>query len=781
MVRINWKNPLTKGLRFAAPLSDSAFKDFVGNRVPTITGAIERGYINRLQAPAPFFPAERTLDYSLFNMGGWTELTVAVWAQYDGSGTDEHAVFSNWDVNNASFFIKIEPADDTLEITVRDSAGSGVITGVTGFSPYEWHFAVITVNPNETTTHRCYLDGVERSTLNRAITGLGAGNSTGNLQIANDPSAAGSNDFLTGLASSAMIWERMLSAAEVKSLYENTAQIFEAEPVFLPFPVEEEPVEEVASDLELLQSVPIPWTKQPPTGVEIDWTHGIFNYAQEAAVYTFNGYQQSHSKGGNWDLPVVSARDVWEKYHTGHAGALQALSFSSHDGNADLDVNASISNEAAITLFAVFQADTAAGDGHSLIALSEGILSDPGLDMLDIETGQLRHGYRPAQSEGGWDQAVTTVALTNNEWYAAISYRTASEIKLWVKGLSTSYYAALTDSTINSANQAQRTYISIGGFVDAGLGNFLYGKALAFSGFANGVAVSEGLVNSFLDNPWQIFKPKRIPVFREVPTDTRFGVAPRVWTKQPPAGAEIDWGNPLSKNITHLYLPGQSNRNLAGNVDRLDILDTATATYASDPQQGQYFGGDGSSSISAKDVGWDDPVGKTLAVIARPNVGTNLPVFAFAENVGSSTNTIGIWTAGDVRGFVRRDGGLAGVTVDTPSITLGQWIFAVFTVPSQTSQYLYSISSLNYQVDSGVTDLGALDTAIPNVGINCWQRDTTDNQHTCDVAICVGWDRPLSEVEAQAWFANPWQIFKRNIVLPIPESLPDVGTFERQR
>lgn len=252
-----------------------------------------------------------------------------------------------------------------------------------------------------------------------------------------------------------------------------------------------------------------PWTKQPPAGTKIDWKYPILGNMPEATVYTFDGQHTAHDRGRGFALAKVSARDIWKTVTIGRAGPARVLDFSSHDGNVDMFADTPISNLADLTLFSVFQADTEANDGHTLICFSESdALTSTGLDFLDIEDGLLRYGYRASDDGAQFYQAVDDASLVDDEWYAAIGCRTGSDLYLWIFGLTVDYYKALSQGSINTST-VQRQHISIGGYIRSG-SNFSFGKSIAYSGFVNGRAVTGAQAKDWGQNPYQIFKPREI-------------------------------------------------------------------------------------------------------------------------------------------------------------------------------------------------------------------------------------------------------------------------------
>ncbi len=117
-------------------------------------------------------------------------------AQYDGSGSSEDYVFG---INTA-----------TLGTFLRD-IGGWTSSGV-NISDGKWHHVTSVFNGSNI---KQYVDGVERSSTNVTVS---MGSSAASWQIGFDPELAGSG--MVGQIDDMRIYNRALSAAEVKRLYE---------------------------------------------------------------------------------------------------------------------------------------------------------------------------------------------------------------------------------------------------------------------------------------------------------------------------------------------------------------------------------------------------------------------------------------------------------------------------------------------------------------------------------------------------------------------------------
>ena len=161
------------------------------------------------------------LTAGVIDMAGWDGLSVSVWVNYDSSGSDEHLAVSNWDGGEAKagFMIRLEPTDDSVEgwVLQFNNSDIGGTFNDTTITANTWFHIVLTYDKSAV---RCYVNGVVDTTTHAGSNALDDGSSEA-LDIGYNHAYGGDagGDYFDGLIDEVAIWDRALTAAEVKDIY----------------------------------------------------------------------------------------------------------------------------------------------------------------------------------------------------------------------------------------------------------------------------------------------------------------------------------------------------------------------------------------------------------------------------------------------------------------------------------------------------------------------------------------------------------------------------------
>ena len=243
-------------------------------------------------------------------------------------------------------------------------------------------------------------------------------------------------------------------------------------------------------------------------------------------------------------------------------------------------------------------------------------------------------------------------------------------------------------------------------------------------------------------------------------------ILPRRFTRQPKGNVEIDWGNPITRNLISAFLPGQRYPfyDLASK-----IADGATTRLSVRP------GIRGVEAYRDNSAGWNLNFGSSTRWQNQPQT-ANFPavsVFTLFQQF-DTTSTGVIWGGGSngttyARFFKENTGAISfipnasgtGATITSPSALNTDQPYALAGISSYNDRELFvdgiSVASSNSAVsfaNAGVTFVGAgfATGQLRNIGLFCGYV----------------WVRRLTENEIKSLSDNPWQIFRpRRLVLPV--------------
>jgi len=162
------------------------------------------------------------VDCSPIDWRGRTALTATAWMTWDGSGTNEHTIISNWGgaQGDAQLLLRLEPAGDFLEVFVNQDASNANVNATDLVVPTDgsWHHVGMVYDHAGDGLLKVYVDGVE-STITAATTaGFGSNQRFASLELGRSPQTSG-RDPLGGQLGEVRVYGRALLADEMWQLW----------------------------------------------------------------------------------------------------------------------------------------------------------------------------------------------------------------------------------------------------------------------------------------------------------------------------------------------------------------------------------------------------------------------------------------------------------------------------------------------------------------------------------------------------------------------------------
>jgi hypothetical protein len=513
------------------------------------------------------------------------------------------------------------------------------------------------------------------------------------------------------------------------------------------------------------------WTKQPPAGTPIDWSHPL---AKDLAIFCYHLTPTQFIDAVYNDVYSMDAAgiDVGEGYYRsyhpvyGRGVGIDTPTGIRTGGPRDntFDPKERFTSTTA-TIAAIYTAVEAVAGSKTAF----GMLHNANSDILEVAQPPFNAAVtfstnfsnaNNSTSEGAWDNAVA------GEHHCVagvfIDSGVSGDFKKWHRNISTGDFAASTDTgeakfvpaTLNS--DLDSIYMSQGDNCSTYVGAY-WNREL-----------TEEELFSFSENPWQIFKPKPQFIAVDVPEDTRHAVVEKPWTKQPPAGTKLDKNHPFYRNflsVVPCYEPSGAPK---------DLISGRTVTFTG----GTRTRTDGRSTLAmAKDAD-SDAIG--VDVVVPSDGGTMLLVYDPGSGFSGSSDSMMGSTTTDSYGLRRASGNvvLRWGGIDVVNVNAGTgWRedsddqVVVAGVDADLS--LLRIGKTTY------TDTGL--TGFANLGNFRLQEGFGVSDNGMQVVMWAILDRRLTESEAISFERNPWQIFEpQKIVAPIDEKLPDLATFEKE-
>ena len=352
----------------------------------------------------------------------------------------------------------------------------------------------------------------------------------------------------------------------------------------------------------------------------------------------------------------------------------------------------------------------------------------------------------------------STTVTPDDNWHLLIGRSiSATSRDFWIDGV-------LQGSSTTSVTPYQPQRVIFGG-TDSTAAN----GAVALSILYNR-ALTNAEIASISRNPWQIFAQQREYV--PLPDPTRPGIAsrPKIWTKQPQGNVEIDWGNPITRNLVSAFLPGQRYPfvDIASK-----IVDSATTRLSVGP------GSRGTEAFRKDSANWSVSFNSFTRWTLPQTAGfPAISIFTLFEQF-DTTSTGNIWAAGQngtvSSVFIKENTGaisLQGAANDATTI-----ITTPFTLDTNRPYAITGIIQTNYRelfVD-GVSAVSS--TSASTLSNSTFTRSTAGGTLNIGLFCSFVWVRRLTVSEIKSLTDNPWQIFapQRTYVFPNPANLPIIS------
>lgn len=508
---IDWSNPLTRGLHCVFVPEGNVFREIIRSVGPntvngTPTEAIVRG---RPPFKAVDFGVRTSTDYLFYDieLGFADHEAISMAILY--AGTDEQTVvagdlFGVYDSSRDAYYQNISNLTGNSFRHVSRNASTQSASGTTTvlYDTGDKDFALIGTNGYPVQTggvwFDIWIDGVvdgtnafdlrgDEDTYDRVAIGV-AGDSTVSTN------GGGSGSIGLGL-----IWKgRNLSADEWRSLSENPWQIFEPQhiPVFKP----------AAATTPQPYYIEIPWTSQPPSGTRIDWSHPVCRDAAILVPGTAAGRSQEvYDEKGHTTNQLNSSIELEDT----RLGQLPHYANSSSENWVPSDYNftTGATDQFTVLWVADWQSGSFPGPWRVGTSGSSPIVcfysSTGPYDPISIgNTDHNPDGFNPDSfGNSDFQKPHAAVFCMGGD----MSATTGAGMSMFVDGKR----SAISDNNATLAGAtANDTRIGMGSssstYMQGLVGMFIFVPKL----------LPESVCRSWSENPYQIFEPQRISIFK---------------------------------------------------------------------------------------------------------------------------------------------------------------------------------------------------------------------------------------------------------------------------
>lgn len=532
------------------------------------------------------------------------------------------------------------------------------------------------------------------------------------------------------------------------------------------------------------------WTKQPPAGTEIDWTHPLTRKLVLFAHPTGAGNFRDEVYGDNFSLDEAGV-DVGEAYFLashpkyGRAFGIDSPTSSTMQSSArdnTFDAKGRFTST-SLSIASVYQI-------HNTQAGTNGFFGVSGTGGGDkIELGQAPYNTS-SQFQTAFSGGINSEELTDDESDAAIGQLKALVSVFKDVGATATCTKWLHNITTGAISQADTTALT--NIDPAVLNSDL--NLIAMSGtypaavYVGAIwdrAISVEEARQFTDNPWQIFRPKPRFAVADMPEDVRLLKAPKPWTKKPPAGTKLDKNHPAFGRLLFAVAPGQSGSmfppDLVSGVIPTSITGGSTRTFGTD-KYGRWLAttADGQGLTYGR-TGFDDvtsTLGFTVCWCSRGFAnGTKNYIWSTGEN----GNGYGIEMAHDdvsavLEGFFSQADNSTGtksawnILGPTPENYFHNVAFTHKTASTDGSYYVEGNAVGNYQTNPMTV------TAHANRVTKLFAQRNTEDGGDIGLHYIYVFEGVLSPEEIHSIAKQPWQIFEPESIFAVhPYVAPEEG------
>lgn len=267
------------------------------------------------------------------------------------------------------------------------------------------------------------------------------------------------------------------------------------------------------------------------------------------------------------------------------------------------------------------------------------------------------------------------------------------------------------------------------------LGNFIYNRYL-----------SNDEIAAISSNPWQVFAKqleRNVMLPKYVPC-----------SKQPQGPAEIDWGNPISRELYGAWHGGSPLNEAIRGLASHDGANPQLIYYRL-TREGTAHTSDVSSSSIGKSYRLRNqtPWASPFTIVARFRI-RSIPagdrsVVSFS-NISGESAAIDIKATGKIQGYTIR----ANTTIESDSTyTVGTWLTVVYV--GKEGDFRLWINGVK-QVAQGIGSTSSFQGR-QNIGLS---------GSDADIVTALTFSRALSDAEVVSISANPWQLFHQRLITP---------------
>lgn len=512
--RVNWANPLTRGLRYASSERNSQRTNVVNGVVLTPRPVSFVNGLGFLYCSG----SDSIADSRVYDIGAPTELTVfSIWlpppgAEYYGADGNTDLLttynggsggwyFGRSSATNGSGNGNVTRAKFTIRAVADYTLGSYTIPS---FLPTKvgmrWKASAV----------EFFDDGGNGAFVSRGTVGTASSINASSASLY-EPG------YWKGRSAVTLVWNRYLSNSEFKAIAANPWQLFlppaDSSPIYIPSSNVERPI--------LMDDVPAVMTRQPQSDPKIDWTNPITRgliiaWVPTSADTVFNAV--TGAVIGNWttnsgepSTPVVMG--------TGAAG--RAI-VSTHDYITPTSACPNVADATTGVSFLVYAQHSAYADGSSRYYFTrgqDGSGTGWSLGISAVGTTKLWSvaAVTTSPSTAGYTATQPDTFTIDRPYVVAGRYRESADVTLFIDGKKSATTTGV-GKTLRSSTRGFYWGVGITSGSDTGLTAGAFGKYYLSLVWNRALSDQEHI--SIGANPWQVFQRQTITILEHrTPTD----------------------------------------------------------------------------------------------------------------------------------------------------------------------------------------------------------------------------------------------------------------------
>lgn len=333
--------------------------------------------------------------------------------------------------------------------------------------------------------------------------------------------------------------------------------------------------------------------------------------------------------------------------------------------------------------------------------------------------------------------------------------------------LTTMYLDGVSVGSVATGNAAAVALSQIVLFKKAGASDVSPAGASVFLAGVYTRAISAQEVKKLAENPWQIFKSTRLYFYSAVAISggtKRIQIPSPVRKTQPQYAAQVNTGNPLTRNLVLAYSSGMPFTDGVHSVLG-SIIGNVTTTYGN---TGQAIKVDANARIEFPSTSDLNIVGDITIISAISATSASADALVVSKNAGAGgagdSYPFGFGTSSTGTGnFARSGAGGFRVFYGTVGVPVG--VDSVIAVTHGSDMSVSPTFYINGVIDSGIPTSqygggGSGPAAANNLPVRIGNRGDLTTPFTGLIYSTFIFSRVLSASEIAAISANPWQLFK---------------------